>query len=61
MGATILWAMMLGLLTLGGYIHPVGTFGRWVAPYTLSAMIGVILVFSTSQIMIVLNRFLVSQ
>lgn len=52
------WTMTLGLVTIGGYLYPAGTFGRWIAPYTLSAMIGIIMVYTTGQSVMVLDYFI---
>ena len=59
--AGVEWVVILGLLTIGGYLRLAGTFGRWAAPYTLSAMIGIIMVYTTGQTMLVINYFIFRQ
>lgn len=44
------YAFVLGLMTLVGYLHPVGTFGRLVASYTLVGMIALMMPLITMAI-----------
>lgn len=41
--AFVVWTTLLALLTLAGFISPIGTFGRWAAPYLLSAVTGILM------------------